>query len=145
MKTQVHSRKFWQTLTVAAVLALGGLGAAHADTKVSNAWGTLSHVNGADCNTPNNALQLNATRTPAEGTPPYNGNVILATDDVTYWYPNFNCWESTTWTTNGTGRKVARITGVEENPNPTSIYDFYLPHPRDIKLRILAIQDVDLD
>ncbi len=146
MNTKPVILKPWLALGIATLLSFGGLGAAQAGTKVSNAWGTLTHVTGADCiNPPNDALQLNATRTQSEGTPPYNGNVILATDNVTYWHPYFNCWDSTTWTSNGTGRKSAKITGVIENPNPTSLADFYLPYPRDLKLRNLTVEEVDLD
>jgi hypothetical protein len=137
--------KSWRVLTTAVVLALGGVSVAQADTNIKDARGTNTHINNSNCNSPFDTLQLNATRTLAEGTPPYNGNVILAMSDVTYWYPFNNCWESTTWTANGTGRKTAKVTGVQENPNPTSVADFYLPADRFIKLRNLTIDNVDLD
>ncbi|MFZ4478980.1 MAG: IPTL-CTERM sorting domain-containing protein [Rhodoferax sp.] len=133
--------KSWRALTTATVLALGGMSAAGATTLTHNAWGTNYSVN---C-TGYDALQFNATRNPGDGSPPIAGNTLLMKSDVTYWYPDYPCWESTTWTSNGTGRKAAKVTGVYENPNFTSIADFYLPADRFIKLRNLTIDNVDLD
>ncbi len=137
--------KSWRALATATVLALGGASVAQADTNIRNAWGTNTQINNSNCNSPYNALQLNATGLPTDGTPPLNGNSIEAMSDVTYWYPYNNCWESTTWTSNGTGRKAAKVSGVYMNPNPTSLADFYLPTDRFIKLRNLTIDNVDLD
>ena len=135
----------WRALTTATVLALGAVSVAQADTNIRDAWGTNTQINNSNCNSPYNALQLKATRLPTDGTAPLNGNSILAMSDVTYWYPYNNCWESTTWTSNGTGRKAAKVSGVYMNPNPTSIDDFYLRIDRFIKLRNLTIDNVDLD
>ena len=128
-----------------AVLALCGRSAAQADTLVHDAWGNTNLIGGPGCSTPFNAIQLNATRGPLDGTPPSQGNLILAESDVVYTQSVFNCFESSTWTSNGTGRRAAKITGVTLNPNPTSLYDLYLPVPRVITLRDLTLDNVDLD
>ena len=133
--------KSWRALTTATVLALGGMSAAGATTLIHNASGTNNSIVCAG----NDALQLNATRNPGEGGPPFAGNTLLILSDVTYWYPYYPCWESTTWTSNGTGRKAAKVSGAYMNPDPTGLDDLYLPTDRFIKLRNLTIDNVDLD
>ncbi len=132
----------WRALATATVLMLASMSAAGAATLTHNAWGSNYSV---DC-TGNAALQFNATRHPGDGagslTP---GNTLVMLTDVTYWYPNYPCYESTTWTSTGTGRKAAKVSGADMNPNPTSAADFYLPTDRFIKLRNLTIDNVDLD
>lgn len=128
-------------LGLALLFLLAGIGTAQATTLIHNAWGTNYSI---ACPT-DNALQLNATRNPGEGGPPFAGNTLLLLSDVTYWYPDYPCWESTTWTSNGTGRKAAKVSGAYMNPYPTSLDDLYLPIERFIKLRNLTIDNVDLD
>lgn len=128
-------------MATATVLVLVGMGAAGAATLTHPAWATNNSIN---C-TGFDALQLNATRNPGEGGAPFAGNTLLLLSDVTYWYPSYPCWESTTWTSNGTGRKAAKVSGATDNPNPTSLADLYLPADRFIKLRNLTIDNVELD
>jgi len=134
-------------LAVAAMLAiaLGAGGAARADTVVHDGWGVTNLIGGPGCSAPFNAIQFNATRGPTDGGPPMEGNQILAQSDVDYTNSVFNCFESATWTSNGTGRRAAKIRGVYMNPNPTSLDDFYLPIPRALTLRDLTLDNVDLD
>jgi len=143
----MNTRSIRQSLptVLMILLTLGSVSQSWAATNMHDASGTNTQINNTNCNSPYDALQLNATRTPADGTPPFNGNFIEALSDVTYWYAYNNCWESTTWTSNGTGRKTAKISGLYQNPNATSINDFYLPTDRFIKLRNLAVDNVDLD
>ncbi|MER2604094.1 MAG: Ig domain-containing protein [Candidatus Competibacter phosphatis] len=141
MNTALPFRAALLALAVLICLPFAGINAAQSATLTHNAWGTNYSVvcTGYD------ALQFNATRNPGEGGPPFAGNTLLMLSDVTYWYPNYPCYESTTWTSNGTGRKAAKVSGAYMNPNPTSPDDFYLPIDRFIKLRNLTIDDVDLD
>ena len=133
--------KSWRALAAAAVFALVGMGTAGAATLTHNAFGTNFSIN---C-TGFDALQLNATRNLGEGGAPFAGNTLLLLSDVTHWYSSYPCWESTTWTSNGTGRKAAKVSGASDNPNPTSLADLYLPADRFIKLRNLTIDNVELD
>jgi hypothetical protein len=133
--------KSLRAMATATVLVLVGMGAAGAATLTHPAWATNNSIN---C-TGFDALQLNATRNPGEGGAPFAGNTLLLLSDVTYWYPSYPCWESTTWTSNGTGRKAAKVSGASDNPNPTSLADLYLPADRFIKLRNLTIDNVELD
>ena len=130
---------------IAAVLALSVASAARADTAIHDAWGNSNLIGGPGCNAPFNAIQLDATRGPADGSPPFQGNLILALSDIVYTNGPFNCFESSTWTSSGTGRRAAKITGVTMNLNPTSVDDLYLPIPRVITLRDLTLDNVDLD
>lgn len=141
--TQAKSSVFdtWQRALVSMVLAMCVVGAASASTLIHNAWGTNYSV---ACG-PHDSLQLNATRGSADGGLPLTGNTLGLKSDVTYWFPSYPCWESVTWTSNGTGRRAAKLTGIEDNPNPTSLADFYLPVERFVKLRNLTVDNVDLD
>lgn len=141
MKATSTALKAWLALTTATVLALGGANFAQAATLTHNAWGTNYSVvcTGYD------ALQFNATRNPGEGGPPFAGNTLLMLSDVTYWYPNYPCYESTTWTSNGTGRKAAKVSGAYMNLDAIDPADVYVRTDRFIKLRNLTIDNVDLD
>ena len=145
MKAESNLRRQWRVAAIAGVLALSGVSTAQADTYVHNAWGNSNVIFGPACNNPPaSALQFNATRNPTDGNPPFQGNKLLMLSDASYTQPYFNCVESTTWTSTSAQRKAATIDGVYENPNPTSIDDFYLPIQRSITLRNLTLQNVDL-
>jgi hypothetical protein len=144
LKTASVPLERWLAAAIVAVIVLGGLGTARADTYVHDAWGNSNLIFGPPCSSPHDALQLNATRNPTDGNPPIQGNKLLMLSDATYTQPNFNCVESTTWTSNSAQRKAATVDGVYQNPNPTSVDDLYLPIARSITLRNLTLQNVDL-
>ena len=138
MKATSTALKASLALTTVTVLALGGVSVAQAATLTHDAWGTNYSVvcTGYD------ALQFNATRNPGEGGPPFAGNTLLMLSDVTYWYPNYPCYESTTWTSNGTGRKAAKVSGAYMNLDAIDPADFYVRTDRFIKLRNLTVDNI---
>lgn len=127
--------KPWLTLGIAALLTLGGLGAAPAAENKAPAWGLITQKGSV---TPFDAVWL-VMGNPSD--PSVYNNLIHVNMDMQYNLPSYSEWESATWRPAASfptnARFPASLIGTDEYTQPIE--------GRYIQFRNLTLERADLD
>ncbi len=127
--------KSWRALSLAAGVALGVTGAAHAAENHTGAWGLISTMGAQN---PYDAVWL-VTGDPTS--PSVHNNLIYVNMDMQYNFPSYGQWESATWrpaSSFPTQRFTASLLGTDWSSS-------YPMEGRYIQLRNLTLERADLD